>query len=212
MDIMDALLKLAQQVTRFNDISGYRLKVKFCALCDGYLDHAESLSIRKNAALRVGIADYVVEWAQDPTAVSASLRGSFHPADARQYPDAETARMLREINYATLRTAVKLFDRLELQSEEEQQKDEPGHNVARLFIRYSSFLFKMLGRLDPSVRTSAIAARLAVADDAFRCRTVCRSRQVIRRYVPYFEAMHRRLNNPTATFPEQGHRPSRADH
>lgn len=57
---------------------------------------------------------------------------------------------MRELNFATLRTAVKLFDKLDLQPEKGQQ-EEPGHNVARLFIRYSSFLFKMLHRLDPMV-------------------------------------------------------------
>ena len=70
---------------------------------------------------------------------------------AYQFNDTETARVLREINYATLRTAVKLFDRLDLQPVDGQQ-EEPGHNVSSLFIRYSGFLFKLLRRFDSSVR------------------------------------------------------------
>ena len=65
--------------------------------------------------------------------------------------------MLRELNQATLRTAIKLFDRLELEQPEDGAQEDPTHNVARLFIRYSSFLFKMLQRLDPVVRVKLLA-------------------------------------------------------
>lgn len=55
-----------------------------------------------------------------------------------------------------MRTAVKLFDRLDLQpidgqQQQQQQQEEPGHNVPSLFIRYSGFLFKLLARFDSSV-------------------------------------------------------------
>lgn len=74
----------------------------------------------------------------------------FEPLE--KYNDTETARVLRELNYATLRTAVKLFDRLDLQPiDSQQQQEEPGHNVPSLFKRYSGFLFKLLNRFDPSV-------------------------------------------------------------
>ena len=70
MDIMATLLLVAKLITRINDPSAYRIRVKFCALCDSYLDQSESFSVRKDGTLRIGIADYVVEWAQDPSNVS----------------------------------------------------------------------------------------------------------------------------------------------
>lgn len=134
MDVMATLCTVASLITRIVDSSTVRLKIKFCLLCDTYLDHSDSLSIRKDGLSRAGIADFVVEWPQDFTV----------------YTEPEVMRNMRELNVAALRTAVKLFDKLDLQSEDGQQ-EEPGHSVARLFIRYSNFLFKMLQRLDPTM-------------------------------------------------------------
>lgn len=67
-----------------------------------------------------------------------------------QLNDPDTVRLQRELNISTLRTASKLFERLELQPTEDQP-EEAGRVVARLFIRYSSFLWKMLTTLDLSV-------------------------------------------------------------
>ena len=67
-----------------------------------------------------------------------------------QSPDPETARTIREINIATLRTSVKLFDRLDLQPADARQ-EESAHNVPSLFIRYSAFLLKLLRQFDPAV-------------------------------------------------------------
>jgi hypothetical protein len=73
VDIMSMLLDVARMITRMNDLLAYRLRLKFCALCDSYFDHSESLSVRKDGALRAGIADFVIEWAQDPSSVCGSL-------------------------------------------------------------------------------------------------------------------------------------------
>lgn len=70
MDIMATLLLVAKLITRITNPTVHRIKVKFCALCDSYLAQSESFSVRKDAILRIGIADYVVEWAQDPSSVS----------------------------------------------------------------------------------------------------------------------------------------------
>lgn len=68
MDVMSTLCTVASLITRINDST--RLKLKFCLLCDTYLDHSDSLSIRKDGLSRVGIADFVVEWPQDFAVVS----------------------------------------------------------------------------------------------------------------------------------------------
>ena len=67
---MSMLLEVARLTTQMTGLSAYRLRLKFCAVCDAYLEHADALSVRKDGALRVGIADYVIEWAQDPASVS----------------------------------------------------------------------------------------------------------------------------------------------
>jgi hypothetical protein len=48
----------------------------------------------------------------------------------------------REINIATVRTVVKLFDRLELQPTEATSDEEAGHTIARHFNKYFTFLLK----------------------------------------------------------------------
>ena len=72
-----------------------------------------------------------------------------------QAKDSEQLRIQRELNTATLRAAVMLFDRLELQVVGEDglpaTGEEATHTTARLFIRYSAFLFKMFSRTESGV-------------------------------------------------------------
>ncbi|PSR92202.1 hypothetical protein PHLCEN_2v4732 [Hermanssonia centrifuga] len=134
IDITSTLLTVASYISRFNDTASYRLKVKFCSLCDSFLDQSESFSVRRDNGTRIGIADCIIEWAQEPSVLN----------------DSDLVRAQREINAATLRTAVKLFERLELQltDEEGQVGEDSSHTVSRLFMRYSSFLFKTFTRTE----------------------------------------------------------------
>lgn len=57
--------------------------------------------------------------------------------------DAEHAQLQRDLNSATLRTAVKIFDHLKLESPDGLAEDDAAHYVSRLFIRYTQFLQKV---------------------------------------------------------------------
>lgn len=64
------LQTVAGLVTRLTSTTATRLRLKFCALCDSFLERSESFAVRKASSSRMGIADYVIEWAQDPSQVS----------------------------------------------------------------------------------------------------------------------------------------------
>lgn len=68
-------------------------------------------------------------------------------------PNDESIRVQRELNLNTLRTAVKLFDRLQLQPADGTISEDTSHVVSRLFIRYTNFLLKVweYGRSDVMV-------------------------------------------------------------
>ena len=47
-----------------------RLKLKFCTMCDSFLDRSESFPVRKDNAARIGIADLIIEWTRELKNVS----------------------------------------------------------------------------------------------------------------------------------------------
>ncbi|KAJ3551785.1 hypothetical protein NM688_g4509 [Phlebia brevispora] len=144
VDIISMLLRMAIWITRFHEVAPFRLKIRFCALCDSFLEQPELFARRDNTA-RISIADCILEWAQEVTTSK----------------DSEQTRIQREINTATLRTAVKLFDRLELQTVNEEGQpangEDSGHTVARLFNRYSAFLFKAYSRTETGMQDDGIS-------------------------------------------------------
>ena len=73
IDMMSTLLTVAGLLTRLQDIIGNRLKLKFCALCDSFLDRADSFSLRKDNLSRVGIADLIIDWGQEPAQPEAGV-------------------------------------------------------------------------------------------------------------------------------------------
>ena len=158
-DIISILQRMALWITRLHDMTSFRLKIRFCALCDSFMEQPELFSVRRDNAARLAITDCIIEWAQELTGVSRFCeQGSRTVLTFIKTRDSEQARAQREINSATLRTAVKLFDRLQLQMVDEDGQpvtgEEAGHTVARLFLRYSAFLFKMFNRTD-AVRSCA---------------------------------------------------------
>lgn len=70
IDIISTLLRMAIWITRFHDPASFRLKIKFCALCDSFMDQPGLFAARRDSAARIGIADCIVDWAQDLAGVS----------------------------------------------------------------------------------------------------------------------------------------------
>lgn len=72
MDLGSTLAVIASFMGRFHDAISYRLKMKFCALCEGVFSQGELIAMRKDSNNRQKIADIVTEWIQDPALVSAA--------------------------------------------------------------------------------------------------------------------------------------------
>ena len=72
-DIISTLQRMAIWITRFHDMASIRLKIKFCALCDSFMDQPELFAVRRDNAARLAITDCIIEWSQELTGVS-SLR------------------------------------------------------------------------------------------------------------------------------------------
>ncbi|KAH9927288.1 uncharacterized protein B0H18DRAFT_1161603 [Fomitopsis serialis] len=125
MDLGSTLAVIASFMGRFHDLNSYRLRLKFCSLCEGVFSQGESIAMRKDSSNRQKIADIVTEWIQDPAL-------SDHSFAAQQ----------RELNLLAFRAAVKLFDRLELQAADGTTGEEAAHVVSRMFVRYTGVLFK----------------------------------------------------------------------
>jgi hypothetical protein len=70
IDISTTLLALAGFIARFTDPISYRIKIKYCALCESVCDRADTLSLRgKDSSARHNILDIVMEWIVEPVAV-----------------------------------------------------------------------------------------------------------------------------------------------
>ncbi|KAI0089247.1 hypothetical protein BDY19DRAFT_1089227 [Irpex rosettiformis] len=129
IDMTAIFLKIAALLTRLQDPAMLRLKLKFCSMCDSFLDRSESFPVRKDNAARIGIADLIIEWTRELSTANDSSDSS----NVSQ----------REMNASAIRTVVKLFDRLGLQPTESTSDEESGHSTARHFNKYFNFLYKM---------------------------------------------------------------------
>ncbi|THH13571.1 hypothetical protein EW146_g6666 [Bondarzewia mesenterica] len=135
VDMTSTLHALARFIARFQDPASYRIRVKFCALCDSVFSRTDMMSLRKDTNARQQMLAMVVEWIKDPTHMG----------------EGDVARFQQELNIASLRAAVHFLDRLQLTAPEGSGSDDQAHVVSRLFIRYSNLIMRMLefGRTEP---------------------------------------------------------------
>ena len=68
-DIISILQRMALWITRLHDMTSFRLKIRFCALCDSFMEQPELFSVRRDNAARLAITDCIIEWAQELTGV-----------------------------------------------------------------------------------------------------------------------------------------------
>ncbi|KAJ3936091.1 MAG: hypothetical protein NXY57DRAFT_886591 [Lentinula lateritia] len=119
IDISPTLLGLASFITRFDSPDIFRIKQKFCSLCDCVCGRAGNLSIRKDNDIRRDILDIILEW----------------------IPPTDYGFNIYEVNLSCLRTIVKLLDRLQLRPVDTSiAGDDSFHYVSRLFMKYSGIL------------------------------------------------------------------------
>lgn len=126
MELPITLSVIAGFIGRFHDIVSYRLRLKFCNMCESVFNQGETMAMRKDGNNRQKIVDIIVEWIQDTSSC-----------------DRDLLPIQRDINVAAFRAAVKLFDRLKLEPPDGTSSEETAHVVSRLFARYSAVLFRV---------------------------------------------------------------------
>ncbi|KAF7302288.1 Ras-GAP domain-containing protein [Mycena indigotica] len=128
IDISGTMHSLASFIGRFDAYAALRLRLRFCILCDAVCDRADLLTIRRDSPARQRILDILAEWMQTLPEIP-----SHSPEHLAQ----------TELNFACLRTCVKLLDRLQIRPPEEAAAgDDSAHSVSRLFHKYSSLLLR----------------------------------------------------------------------
>lgn len=70
IDISPTMLTLASFMARFDDSESFRLKIKFCVMCENVCDRTDTLTLRKDSWARHRILDMVIDWMQ-PISVRA---------------------------------------------------------------------------------------------------------------------------------------------
>ncbi|KAI0291754.1 hypothetical protein BC826DRAFT_969907 [Russula brevipes] len=137
VDMTPTLYSLATFINSFDNLPAYRIRLKFCALCDSVFSRPDMLRKDSTSSHRQKILDILLGWIQDPTLTD----------------DTDTARLLPELNMASLRAAGHFLEKLELKSLDNPAGDEASHVVNRVFIRYSNLITRTLsfGRALPAL-------------------------------------------------------------
>ncbi|KAF8270977.1 hypothetical protein EI94DRAFT_1797570 [Lactarius quietus] len=128
VDMTPTLYSLATFINTFDSIPAYRIRLKFCALCDSVFSRPDMLRKDSTSSHRQKILDILLGWIQDPTSTE----------------DPDTARLLPELNVASLRAAGHFLEKLELKSLDNPAGDEASHVVNRVFIRYCNLITRTL--------------------------------------------------------------------
>lgn len=73
VDVCPTLYALASFTNHFSDLEVYRVRLKFCVLCDNLFARPDMLSMRKEGSFRQNILDIILDWIQNPDNVSVFL-------------------------------------------------------------------------------------------------------------------------------------------
>ena len=69
VDMTPTLYSLATFINTFDSIPAYRIRLKFCALCDSVFSRPDMLRKDSTSSHRQKILDILLGWIQDPTSV-----------------------------------------------------------------------------------------------------------------------------------------------
>ncbi|KAF7432844.1 Ras GTPase activating protein ira2 [Pleurotus ostreatus] len=145
IDISTTMQTIAACLARFDGPLTLRIRTKFCTLCDAICERGEVLTLRKDSSVRHNILDIVMDWITPlnvgpiPLLFLNDVGAHFFQA----YED-ELVMLQQELNIASLRTAVKLLDKLQLRPLDHAAVDDHVHVVSRLFNRYATTLLRGL--------------------------------------------------------------------
>jgi hypothetical protein len=69
IDMTPTLYSLATFINSFDNVPAYRIRLKFCALCDSVFSRPDMLRKDSTSSHRQKILDVLLGWIQDPTLV-----------------------------------------------------------------------------------------------------------------------------------------------
>ncbi|KIK64870.1 hypothetical protein GYMLUDRAFT_83217 [Collybiopsis luxurians FD-317 M1] len=130
------LLSLAVFITRLQSPEIFRIKQKFCSLCDIVCDGTSIPSARKDKDIPRGILDTIVEWIVPPKTVTGNLSNVY------------------EVNMSCLRTIVNLLDGLQLSPTVDSVLDDGLSLASRLVIKYLNVLLNGPQNCQPDLTIS----------------------------------------------------------
>ncbi|EIW76207.1 hypothetical protein CONPUDRAFT_64047 [Coniophora puteana RWD-64-598 SS2] len=131
IDLGSILHVLAGFISRFREPHTYRIRIRFCQLCDSIASRTDILNWRKDDMSRNHLLEIIMDWFQEFTFLV----------------DPERIKTQCDLNYACLSTSVKLLERLKLYPLENQmlnETDDAGHVLSRIYTRYTNILGRAL--------------------------------------------------------------------
>jgi len=73
VDMTPTLYSLATFINSFDNLPAYRIRLKFCALCDSVFSRPDMLRKDSTSSHRQKILDILLGWIQDPTLVRTKV-------------------------------------------------------------------------------------------------------------------------------------------
>ena len=73
VDMTPTLYSLATFINSFDNLPAYRIRLKFCALCDSVFSRPDMLRKDSTSSHRQKILDILLGWTQDPTLVRMKM-------------------------------------------------------------------------------------------------------------------------------------------
>ncbi|KXN84411.1 Neurofibromin, partial [Leucoagaricus sp. SymC.cos] len=139
-DMSSTLLLLTNMVSRCVGPQTYRLRMKFCGLCDSVTSNTETCVLRKESPVRGNIIELLMEW------MEISLQ------------EANRDREVDEFNVACLKTFVAVLDKFQLRfTDALNAGDDTIHVISREFNKYSHMLLQFLEVYQPEHGVSAVS-------------------------------------------------------
>lgn len=131
-DISPTLMSLTNMISRCEGSQTFRLRMKFCGLCDGISMRMDTFILRKESPARQNIIELLMEWMEVTV------------------PAANSDLHVDEFNVACLKTLVKLLDKFQLRfTDTLNAGDDTIHVVSREFNKYSHMLLQFLEMYQP---------------------------------------------------------------
>ncbi|KAH7098759.1 hypothetical protein BKA62DRAFT_711739 [Auriculariales sp. MPI-PUGE-AT-0066] len=133
VDISRTVMAISRMFRR-GDVSkaAYRVKLKFCQLCDTLIKKKDLVSVRKENSLRNALVEKCFEWIKD----SQNHLKTIDPMHLRIQAESDTA---------CLSTAVTLLQDLRLEPPDQATSSDKANLLSRLFNRYFMDMQRMAG-------------------------------------------------------------------